>query len=67
REIHRMVESVKNDQEVGGMRIKIIEENYNLKQEVTKQADEITKQADEIAKLTEEIISLQEELNRRNE
>lgn len=67
REIHRMVETVKNDQEVGGMRIKIIEENYELKQEVTKQADEITKQADEIAKLTEEIISLREELNRRNE
>ncbi len=73
REIHRMVETVKNDQEVGGMRIKIMEENYNLKQEVTKQADEITKQADEITKqadeitkLNEEIISLREELNRRN-
>lgn len=67
REIHRMVETVKNDQEVGGMRIKIIEENYELKREVTRQAEENTKQANEITKLTEEIIRLREELNRRNE
>lgn len=71
REIHRMVETVKKDPEVGGMRIQIIEELYELKQENIKltedarQAEEKnTRQAEEIAKLAEEIAKLREELDR---
>ena len=67
REIHRMVETVKRDPEVGRMRIQILEENYELKQENIRQAEEIVKQAEENKKLTEEIIKLRKELNRRKE
>ena len=66
RKIHRMVETVKRDPEVGRMRIQILEENYELKQEVTRQADKITAQADKITAQKEEIKRLREELNRRN-
>ena len=59
REIHRMVETVKKDPEVGGMRIQILEENYELKRENVKLVETNTKQADEIKKL-------REELNRRD-
>ncbi|MDE6531263.1 MAG: hypothetical protein K2K96_10930 [Lachnospiraceae bacterium] len=59
RKIHRMVETVKRDPEVGRMRIQILEENYELKQEVTRQAEENKRQAEEIKRL-------REELNRRN-
>lgn len=72
REIHRMVETVKRDPEVGGMRIQILEEINELRQEVTKQAEENKKQmeenkkqAEEITKLTEEIIKLRKELDQR--
>lgn len=53
--IHRMVEIVKNDSEVGGMRIQILEENYELKQENIKLTEEKEKLAEEIAKLREEL------------
>lgn len=66
REIHRMVETVKRDPEVGRMRIQILEENYELKQENIRQAEELAKQAEENKKLTEEIIKLRKELNLRN-
>ncbi len=62
REIHRMVETVKKDPEVGGMRIQILEENYELKREVTRQADKITEQADEITKQTNEIAKQSDEI-----
>lgn len=62
REIHRMVETVKKDPEVGGMRIQILEENYELKREVTRQADKITEQADEIIKQSDEIEKLKDEI-----
>ncbi|MDE6712614.1 MAG: hypothetical protein K2K20_02655 [Lachnospiraceae bacterium] len=73
RKIHRMVETVKRDPEVGGMRIQILEENYELKQEVTRQAEENKRQAEENKRQTEEnkrqaeeIKRLREELNRKN-
>lgn len=61
REIHRMVETVKKDPEVGGMRIQILEENYELKRENVKQAETITRQADEIIKQSDEIAKLKDE------
>ena len=51
REIHRMVETVKKDSEVGGMRIQII--------------DEVIKLSEENAKLVEENKKLREELERK--
>lgn len=70
-EIHRMVEAVKKDSEVGGMRIQILDENIKMAQEIKKQATEIEKLAEEKIKLAdektkqaEEIIKLREELMR---
>lgn len=70
-EIHKMVEAVKKDSEVGGMRIQILDENIKMAQEIKKQATEIEKLADEKIKLAdektkqaEEIIKLREELMR---
>lgn len=70
-EIHRMVETVKRDSEVGGMRIQIIDENIKMAQKIEKQTAEIEKQtaenarqAEENAKLTAEIMRLREELMR---
>ncbi len=59
REIHRMVETVKKDSEVGGRRIQIGEE-------LIKMSEENAKQAEENAKLTEEITKLKEELAQKN-
>lgn len=62
REIHRMVETVKEDPEVAGMHIQMVEEilkmereNEKLAEENAELAAEITKQADEITKLKEEL------------
>lgn len=65
REIHRMVETVKNDREVGSMQIKIVEEIYKLKQENIRQAEENARQAEENARQAEEIIKLRKELEQR--
>ncbi len=59
REIHRMVENVKKDAEVGGVRIQMVDE-------LIKTSDENAKQAEENAKLTEEITKLKEELAQKN-
>ncbi len=59
REIHRMVETVKKDSEVGGMRIQIVDE-------LIKMSEENAKQAEENAKLTEEIKKLKEVLAQKN-
>ncbi len=67
REIHRMVETVKKDPEVGGMRIQILEENYELKREVTRQADKITEQADEITKQSDEIAKQSDEIAKQSD
>lgn len=53
-EIHRIVETVKKDPEVGSMRIQIIEENMKMAQKIEKQTAEIKKQANEIKKQTAE-------------
>ena len=55
REIHRMVQTVKKDPEVGGMRIQIIDENIKMAQKIEKQTAEIGKQAAEIEKQTAKI------------
>lgn len=60
REIHRMVETIKKDQKVAKMRIKMVED-------IIRQAEEITKLEDRNTKLEEEIQKLREELNRRKE
>lgn len=59
REIHRMVETVKKDQGVVKMRIKIVED-------MIRQAEEITKLEDKNTKLEDEIRRLREELARKN-
>ena len=71
REIHRMVETVKEDPEVAGMRIQIVEENIRMAEEIAKQAEEnaelteeITKKEEEITKQAEEITKLKKELAR---
>lgn len=80
-EIHRMVETVKRDPEVSRMRIKIVEDNIKLRQEVTRQADkiagqerdlakregEITRQADKIAGQEDKITKLERELKELRE
>ena len=66
REIHRMVDTIKKDSEVGGMRIQIVDELIKLSEEVTKLTDENAQQAEEITKQAEEITKLREELERRH-
>ena len=66
REIHRMVETVKKDQRVVKMRIKIVEDLIRQAEEITKLEDKNTEQAEEITKLEDENRRLREELARRN-
>lgn len=73
REIHRMVETVKRDPEVGGMRIQLVEdvirlseEKTKLEEENSKMAEENSKMAEENAKMAEELIKLRKELARRD-
>ena len=72
REIHRMVEMVKKDPEVAGMRIQIVddvirltEENVRIAEENAKKAEQITELTEENAKMAEELIRLREELAQR--
>ena len=69
REIHRMVEKVKKDPEVTGMRIQIVddvirlrEENARILEESTKKTKQIKELAAENAKMAAELIRLQEQL-----
>ena len=66
-EIHKMVEAVKKDSEVGGMRIQILDENIKMAQEIKKQATEIEKLADEKIKLADEKIKLADEKTKQAE
>ena len=73
REIHRMVETVKEDPEVTEMHIQMVEDIIKMEREITKQAEEnvkqaaeITKQAEENAKQAAEIAKLKEELAQVN-
>ncbi len=70
-EIHKMVETVKEDPEVTEMHIQMVEDIMKMAQEITelteenaKQAEKITKQSEEIAKQAEENTKLKEELAR---
>ena len=78
REIHRMVEKVKKDPEVTGMRIqivddvirlreenaRIVEEKDKILEESTKKTKQIKELAAENAKMAAELIRLQEQLGR---
>lgn len=64
REIHRMVETVKEDPEVAGMRIQMVEEILKMERENAKQAETIENQAETIENQAEEIAELKEELAR---
>lgn len=80
REIHRMVEIVKRDPEVGGMHIqmvedilmlseektKLTEENAKLAEKNSRMAEENSRMSEENAKLAEELIKLRKELARRD-
>ena len=73
REIHRMVETVKRDARVVGMRIQMVEDIIRQAKKITVQAEEIAKLGEENiklgkenTKLAEEIKKLQEELVRKN-
>lgn len=72
REIHRMVETVKKDPEVTGMRIQIVEDVIRLTEENAKISEESAKKTERITELTErteelaaEIAKLREELARK--
>ncbi len=54
REIHRMVETVKEDPEVTEMHIQMVEDIIKMEREITKQAEEITELTEEITKQVEE-------------
>ena len=55
REIHRMVETVKEDPEVAEMHIQMVEDIIKMAQEITELTEENAKQAEENAKLKEEL------------
>lgn len=67
REIHRMVETVRKDPEVGGMRIQIVEDNIRMAEEISKLIEENTKQSEEITKQSEEITKQSEEITIQSE
>ena len=60
-----MVETVKKDPEVGGMRIQIVDELIKLSEEINKQVEVNVKQTEEINKLAEENAKLREEFRQR--
>ncbi len=61
REVHRMVETVKRDPEVGGMRIQLVEDVMKLSEEVARLKDEKAKLTNEKAKISEENAKMSEE------
>lgn len=61
REIHRMVEHVKRDPEVGGMRIQLVEDVVKLSEEVAILSDEKSKMISEIERMSEEKARISEE------
>ena len=67
REIHRMVETVKRDPEVGGMTIKIVEDVIRLSEEVEKLTEEKARAEEEKARAEEERVSLMEKVKKLEE
>lgn len=65
REIHRMIETVRKDPEVGGMRIQIVEDNIRMAEVISKLTEENTKQSEKITKMSEEIMKLRKELSQK--
>ena len=65
REIHRMVETVKNDKKVGRMHMRMVDDLIRQSEKITKLEDRNTKLEDEIARQAEEIRRLREELGQR--
>lgn len=61
REVHRMVETVKRDPEVGGMRIQLVEDVIKLSEENAKILEENAKISEENVKLSEENAKISEE------
>lgn len=64
-EIHRMVEIVRKDPEVGEMRIQLVDDVIKLSEEKARLMEENAKMSEENAKLQEEILKLREELKRK--
>lgn len=64
-EIHRMVEIVRKDPEVGEMRIQLVDDVIKLSEEKARLTEENAKMSEENAKLQEEILKLREELKRK--
>lgn len=62
REIHRMVETVKRDEKVIGMRIQMVEDIIRQAEKITELERENTKQSEEISKLGDEVERLREQL-----
>lgn len=67
RKIHRMVETVKKDPEVGGMRIQLVEDVLKLSEEKTRLSEENAKMSEENAKISEENAKISEEKARLEE
>lgn len=60
REIHRMVETVKKDPEVAGMRIQLVDDVLRLSEEKARLSEEKVKISEENAKISEEKMRLEE-------
>lgn len=60
REIHRMVETVKKDPEVAGMRIQLVDDVLRLSEEKARLSEENAKMSEENAKISEEKTRLEE-------
>ena len=60
REIHRMVETVKKDPEVAGMRIQLVDDVLRLSEEKARLSEENAKMSEENAKISEEKARLKE-------
>lgn len=67
REVHRMVETVKRDPEVGGMRIQLVEDVIKLSEEVAKLTDEKAEIVKEIAKVSDEKAEIAKEIAKMSE
>ena len=67
REMHRMVETVKKDPEVIGMRIQLVEDVIMLREEKAKLTEENARMTEENAKMTEENARMTEENARMTE
>lgn len=61
RELHRMIETVKKDPEVGGMQIQLVQDVVRLSEEKARLTEENAKMSEENAKMSEENAKMSEE------